>query len=770
MADLSKLKDFQFFAENFFKIRTKTGGIKPFILNKAQLYIQERLENQLKETGKVRAICLKGRQQGCCFSEQMRVLTSDYRWIQIKDVQVGDELVACDEDTYGSTKSRRKHSRKFRTALVEFTQDYYKETFEVLFDNGARLEVTSDHRMLCKKRGRSDAQWRHVHDFVIGDEVRVVTRPPDYGSPTYEDGWFSGIIDGEGGARLSGAKRISFYQTEGAVLTRIRKYFDDIEMSYKEVVDRRTKVGRNNKLGYKPVYRLGIHRLPYLMELFARCRPTRFTNDRWHEGRELPGKAAKDGIRPWTKVVSIKPIGKKRVVDLQTSTKTFVCEGLVSHNSTFIQARYFHKTITNRGIKTFILTHEAEATKNLFEMTKRYYEYLPDGLCPKANKDSSKELRFEALDSGYAVGTAGNKGAGRSQTVQLLHGSETAFWPNAEEHALGLMQAIGTQNNTEVILESTANGIGNYFHSVWVGAKQGTNGFEAIFIPWYWQDEYTDYGEGFRPSENDLELLEQFGGNGLTMTHLAWRRKKIYEFHNEFEIGLIRFQQEYPMTASEAFKNPVDDTFIHASHVVRARKTTVETDARLIIGVDPAIGDNDRCAIIRRRGRRAYDIELLRNHNTMELAGRLKTIIEKEKPTKVCIDCIGIGAGVTDRLKEMGYDCVEGINVARSANDKERFGNLRAELWSELRDWLAAELPVDIPDCDELHRDLCGLGYRHKSNGQLLIESKIDLKKRGFPSPDIADALSLTMFFGAHGAQTNYQPIKPPSNFNSMFT
>lgn len=770
MANYLKLKEFQFFAENFFKIRTKTGEIKPFVLNKAQLYIHSMLQNQLEETGKVRAVILKGRQQGCCFSEQMRVLTSDYRWISIKDVQVGDELVACDEDTYGVTKSGRKHSRKFRTAIVEFTQDYYKEAFEVLFDNGARLEVTSDHRILCKKRGGSDAQWRHVQDFVIGDEVRVVARPPDYGNPSYEDGWFSGIIDGEGSARLSGAKRISVHQTEGAVLTRMMKYFEDIDMPYKVVVDRRTKVGQNNKLGDKPVFRLDIHRLPYLIELFARCRPTRFTNDKWYEGHELPGKAATDGIRPWAKVVSIKPIGKMRVIDLQTSTKTFICEGLVSHNSTLIQARYFHKSITNRGIKTFILTHEAEATKNLFEMTKRYYEYLPDGLCPKANKDNAKELRFETIDSGYSIATAGNKGAGRSQTVQLMHGSEVAFWPNAEEHTLGLMQAVGTQSNTEVILESTANGIGNYFHSVWTGAGQGTNGFQAIFIPWFWQDEYTDYGRDFKPTEGDFELLEHYKDNGMTMRHIAWRRKKVYEFHNEWDIGLIRFQQEYPMTASEAFKNPVDDTFIHASHVVRARKTTVDSETQLIIGVDPAIGDNDRCAIIRRRGRKAYNIEVLKNHNTMELAGRLKTIIERERPTKVAIDCIGIGAGVTDRLLEMGFSCVEGVNVARSANDKERFANLRAELWSEMRDWLTGELPVDIPDSDELHRDLCGLGYKHRSNGQLLIESKIELRKRGFPSCDLADSLMLTFCAGMFGGQSAYQPIKPPANFGSMFT
>jgi hypothetical protein len=438
--------------------------------------------------------------------------------------------------------------------------------------------------------------------------------------------------------------------------------------------------------------------------------------------------------------------------------------------STYIQARYFHKTITNRGIKTFILTHEAQATKNLFEMTKRFYEYLPDGLCPKADKDSVKELNFSQLDSGYAIGTAGNKGAGRSQTIQLLHGSESGFWQHAEEHALGLMQAVSSEPGTEVILESTANGIGNYFHQMWIGAEQGVNEFQAIFIPWYWQDEYTDHTPGFKLSAEEIHLLECYGKNGLTENHLAWRRKKIYEFSKDFEQGVKKFNQEFPITAAVAFRNPIDDTFINANYVSKARHETVSSETSVVIGVDPAIGDNDRCAIIRRKGRLSYGITVLRNHNTMELVGHLKRVIELERPAKVFIDCIGIGAGVVDRLLEMGFDCVEPVNNARSANDKERYANVRAECWDEMKNWLMSELPVQIPDSDELQRDLTSLGYRHKSNGQLLIESKDDLRKRGMPSPDIGDALANTFFLGQNVGTTSYKPNIMPAQHGRMFT
>lgn len=455
--------------------------------------------------------------------------------------------------------------------------------------------------------------------------------------------------------------------------------------------------------------------------------------------------------------------------------RAIILKGRQQGCSTLVQARYFHKTLTNRGIKTFILTHEAQATKNLFEMTKRYYEYLPQGLCPKANRDSQKELKFESIDSGYAIGTAGSKGTGRSQTVQLLHGSEVAHWPNASEHAQGLFQAVGDQSGTEIILESTANGIGNFFHSSWVSAEQGKSDFQAIFVPWYWQPEYKAFynqnADEIFLSEEEQQLLDAYQANGMTREHVFWRRFKIGQFDKDYELGVKLFNQEYPTCANDAFLNPIQDTFISSNFVVRARNNHVDVskDTPLIIGVDPAISDNDRCAIIKRKTRVAYDLESLRNYNTMELVGKLKTIIDRERPFKVFIDCIGIGAGVVDRLQEMGYTCVEGVNVARTANDKERFGNLRAELWAEMRDWLMGELPVQIPDSDELHSDLCSLGFKHKSNGQLMIESKADLRSRGMPSCDLADALMLTFASGQHAGTSQYIPEFIPEQYSSMF-
>lgn len=462
----------------------------------------------------------------------------------------------------------------------------------------------------------------------------------------------------------------------------------------------------------------------------------------------------------------------KRLQDqlsLTGKVRAIILKGRQQGCSTYIQARYFHKVITTRGKKAFILTHETEATKNLFSMTKRYYDHLPEGLCPKADSSSVKQLHFSQFDSGYSVGTAGNKGAGRSQTIQLFHGSEVAFWDNTDEHATGVLQAVADEAGTEIILESTANGIGNYFHQMWVAAMTGQSEYQAIFIPWYWQSEYTRKTPGFKLNDEEDELLELYKGDGLTIPHLEWRRVKI-DSAGDREIAAGQFKQEYPMTAEEAFRNPIDNVFINAKHVIRARKTTVDSDTALLIGVDPARGDNDRTAIIRRRGRLAYKLETVRNHNTMEVAGLVVQIIKTENPKKVFIDCIGIGAGIVDRLNEMGYDCVEGVNVARSANNKKVFKNLRAELFWDLREWLMQEMPVQIPDSDELHGDLCGFGYKYTSDGLLQIEGKDQMKARGMPSPDTADALMLTFYAGFYESSVNNAPVFMPRHHHNKFT
>lgn len=427
----------------------------------------------------------------------------------------------------------------------------------------------------------------------------------------------------------------------------------------------------------------------------------------------------------------LKNIGKVRAI---------ILKGRQQGCSTYVGGRYYWKVTHRKGVRAFILTHEEEATNNLFDMTKRYHEHNHIIVKPSTSASNAKELIFDRLDSGYKLGTAGNKSTGRSQTLQYLHGSEVAFWPHADEHAAGVMQAVPDASSTEIILESTANGIGNYYHKMWQQAERGESEYQAIFIPWYWQNEYSKPAPaGFFMSTEETEYQEAYG---LTLEQMVWRRAKIAELKGDEN----RFDQEYPATAAIAFQTSSEDSFIQPSIIIKARKNIVDSPyGPKVGGLDPARFGDDRTSLCIRQGRKVLSLQSWEKKDTMEVVGLAVRAIQEEGLVKLFIDVGGLGAGIVDRLLEMGYgDQVIAVNAGEKAIDSEKYFNKRAEMWGEMKEWLKSDNTVDIPDRDSLHGDLAAPTYSYDSNGRLKLERKEDMKKRGLRSPDEGDALGLT--------------------------
>lgn len=110
---------------------------------------------------------------------------------------------------------------------------------------------------------------------------------------------------------------------------------------------------------------------------------------------------------------------------------------------------------------------------------------------------------------------------------------------------------------------------------------------------------------------------------------------------------------------------------------------------------------------------------------------------------RIAADEIGIGRGVVDSLEEAGY-CNVGVNVAERSSDSERWHNLRAELWCNLRERLDPEKdPIALPRDDELLSELASVKYKVDARGAMQIESKDEMRKRLGHSPDRADAVVL---------------------------
>lgn len=422
--------------------------------------------------------------------------------------------------------------------------------------------------------------------------------------------------------------------------------------------------------------------------------------------------------------------------------RALILKGRQQGCSSYVAGRFYHATTHRRGVRTFILTHEDAATQNLFEMVNRFHEHVPQVVRPSTGAANAKELFFDRLDSGYKVGTAGTRGTGRSMTIQLLHASEVAFWPFADTHAAGVMQAVPDMPDTEIILESTANGVGNFFHQRWQEAENGIGEYQAIFVPWFWQEEYRKpVPEGFDPTDEELDYGEAWG---LDLEQLVWRRSKIAELRDP-----DLFKQEYPSTASESFKASGHDSYIPAPIIVKARKATHEASGPLVIGYDPAWTGSDRHAMAWRKGRKLIKVERKAGLNTMQAAGWCKQVLDSDKPVKLFIDVGGVGAGVYDRLCEMGYGRkVVPVNFGSSPEEPSVDGggplNRRAEIWMRSKKWLEDEAGADIPDEDALQADACGPGYKYDSLTRLQLEKKEDMRRRGVISPDLWDAVALT--------------------------
>lgn len=430
--------------------------------------------------------------------------------------------------------------------------------------------------------------------------------------------------------------------------------------------------------------------------------------------------------------------------------RALVLKGRQQGISTYIGARFYHRTTHRKGIRTFILTHEQQATDNLFGMVDRYHEHCPPLVKPSTSASNAKELYFDRLESGYAVGTAGTKAVGRSQTIQLLHGSEVAFWPNASTHFTGVVQAVPELAGTEIVLESTGNGVGGEFHERWQQAEAGIGDYEAIFIPWFWDKDYRrPVPEGF--ALDDEEKAYQFA-HDLDDEQMCWRRNKIAELKDP-----LLFKQEYPATAAEAFQMTGHDGFIKPEAIVRARKTDCDALGALVIGADPARFGDDRFSLAWRRGRKFIKKESRSKIDVVAGANWIKQVIDADKPSAVFIDVGGLGAGVYDILNSWGepYSSIcRAINFASEpqepvkimADGSKRPGprNRRAEMWERSRDWLDEPGGADIPDEDSLQADACSPGYFYDANQRLLLESKEHMRARGVRSPDEWDAFVLT--------------------------
>ncbi|QHT60662.1 hypothetical protein GXP70_12405 [Paenibacillus lycopersici] len=227
--------------------------------------------------------------------------------------------------------------------------------------------------------------------------------------------------------------------------------------------------------------------------------------------------------------------------------------------STLTVARFFECVINEENVTAAIVAHDSDSTQKIFQIVQLMYERLPEAKKEQLNNGKNKpkygnrkEFFFAGNNSRIYVGTAGADKFGRGQTINYLLCSEVAFWPNPEELMTGLLEAVPIDG--EIVIESTANGVGNYYHQTYEGAKKGDNTWTPHFYAWFQHPDYQlplNEGEMLEYTADERELVEKYK---LTPEQVKWRRWKIASMPSSADMSAEeRFAQEYPANDMEAF-------------------------------------------------------------------------------------------------------------------------------------------------------------------------------------------------------------------------
>lgn len=323
-----------------------------------------------------------------------------------------------------------------------------------------------------------------------------------------------------------------------------------------------------------------------------------------------------------------------------------------------------------------------------------------------------------------------------STRLQLKASPQTWFaaatpWSAAQPEAFA-----GTHERDVLVVYDEASGIDDAIWDVTEGAMASPGAFWLAFgNPTRRDGRFAECFGRFRKRWRTLQVDARKSARADQGQIARW----IEDYGEDSDFVRIRVRGVLPRATA--------DQFIDEDHIQGALRRGAQGDAEAdrdappVAGIDVARFGDDRSVALLRRGDRVLRIVRWRGLDTMQVAARVAELLAVWRPRTVFVDGVGVGGGVVDRLRQLGHAPVDVNGGARPSNPL-RFVNLRAEMWSRVKDWLAAG--AALPPDPELAADLRTPTYDFDGMGRLLLESKDDIKRRGSDSPDAGDALALT--------------------------
>jgi hypothetical protein len=265
--------------------------------------------------------------------------------------------------------------------------------------------------------------------------------------------------------------------------------------------------------------------------------------------------------------------------------------------SSLILALFAIDFITIENIKCVVISHEDKATQRLFDRVKYFLKSMektfPGELPYRLKYNSRYEMVNLEKNSNFYIGTAGARAFGHGDTINNLHCSEISRWPDQERMMMGLLQAV--PKDGRIIIESTANGFGDYFYKMWEKNKETQNPFRTHFIPWYELPEYVMPPTGdIEFTDYERDLVNTFH---LSKEQIAWRRWKVNQMGGDWGDAKTwdLFNEQFPINPEEAFivsGNPVWSPTLLKFYLTHAKEPKAIGDLR---GFNPInLEENDK--------------------------------------------------------------------------------------------------------------------------------------------------------------------------------
>jgi len=229
----------------------------------------------------------------------------------------------------------------------------------------------------------------------------------------------------------------------------------------------------------------------------------------------------------------------------------------------------------------------------------------------------------------------------------------------------------------------------------------------------------------------------QIDSRDVAGTNKELMQQWVDDFGEDSDFVRVRVRGRFPRSGSCQF---IGSDLVHAA-MKNQLVPEIWNSSPKCLGIDVARFGDDQSVITRRQGRKMWPQKKFRELDLMTFAGFVAREIDEFGADYVFIDGVGIGAGLVDRLRQLGYSVID-VQSGAKANDGKTYYNKRAEMWGGMREWL--KLVPDMPDEPELEASLTSVEYGFTPKEQYLLEKKADMKKRGLPSPDEADSLALT--------------------------